>query len=393
MQNNFDVLILGGGLVGLTVAHLCANKRFNVAVIEQKTPDLTYSLDQYDLRCSAISRKSQRIFEEIGIWNTIVTERVSPYRSMVVWEALGFSEIKFNAAEVGEPDLGLIIENRTMIRALWEAAKQHSNITLQPATQPKILQMNNNEVLLETEEQKLFQANLIIGADGAQSWLRKTANIDVNVRDYHQYALVANVKTEFSHQETAWQRFLSEGPLAFLPLSEPCMSSIVWTATEEKINALMSLPEDEFCQTLAQAFDYRLGRILASSTGQCFPLKMLHAKQYIKERLALIGDALHVIHPLAGQGVNLGLEDAFELAEIINTARNNGSDIGDYLVLRKYERARKGAVAKMIFAMEFFKKTFTSQSFLNSSLRSFGIGILNKSSYLKEKIIQEALGL
>jgi 2-octaprenylphenol hydroxylase len=390
---DFDVIILGGGLVGLTAALLCAKQGFSVGVVEKNAPDLTWDLDQFDLRCSAISRKSQRIFEKIGVWGSIVTQRVSPYRTMVVWDALSFSEIIFNAVEVGEPDLGHIIENRVIIKALWESVEQHPNITLKFATRPKTLQIDAKSVRLETQDQDLLQAKLIIGADGAQSWLRNMANIVVTERDYHQHALVATVKTELPHQETAWQRFLPEGPLAFLPLTGSCMSSIVWTATEEKIRTLMLLSEKQFCEALAHAFDYRLGQILSSSEYQQFPLKKLHAKQYVKDRIVLIGDALHVIHPLAGQGVNLGLSDALELVQVITAARMAAVDIGNYLILRKFERSRKGVVAGMILAMDFFKKTFGSRLSGVAGLRSFGLDFVNQSSYLKRKIIQAALGM
>ncbi len=393
LKNDFDIIILGGGLVGLTAAHLCANQGFSIVVIEQTTPDLAWSLDQIDIRCSAISRKSQRIFERINAWELMVAKRVSRYHAMVVWDALGFSEITFDAAEVGEPDLGHIIENRVMHKTLWEMAEQHPNIILRPNTHPKALQIGTRHITLEMQDQTMIQAKLVVGADGAHSWLRKIANIPVTRHDYHQHALVATVKTELSHQEIAWQRFLPEGPVAFLPLSNSFTSSIVWTSTEERIKSLMLLPEESFCQELAHAFDYQLGKVLSSSVCQSFPLRMIHAKQYVKDRIVLIGDALHVIHPLAGQGVNLGLSDALELAEVITTAKLSTADIGSYLVLRRFERSRKGAVSTMIMAMEFFKKIFGSQSFLVVGLRGCGVNFVNQTNFLKRKLIQEALGV
>jgi len=393
LKNDFDIIILGGGLVGLTAAHLCANQDLSVVVIEQGMPDVTWDVEKCAVRCSAISRKSQKIFEKIGVWQSMVAQRISPYRSMVVWDAVGFSEITFDAVEVTEPDLGHMIENRIMAETLWKAAEQHPNITLRPTTHPKTLQVDPHCIRLETHDQVITQATLIIGADGAHSWLRKAAKVEVIQRDYHQWSLIATVKTDLPHQETAWQRFLPEGPLAFLPLLEPFTSSIVWTSTEEKIASLMLLPEKQFCQELAHAFDYRLGQVLSSSERQHFPLQMIHAKQYIQDRMVFIGDALHVIHPLAGQGLNLGLDDAWELAEIVATAKVACLDIGSRLVLRKFERARQGAIRTMMMTVEFLRRIFGSQLSLVVWLRNVGVDLVSRSGILKKKMIQAALGI
>jgi len=391
-KKEFDLIILGAGLVGLTAANLCAKQGLSVAVIETKLPSLEWPEKSYDLRCSAISRNSQTIFEKIGVWENIVDARVSPYQKMVVWDAMGFGEIQFDAAEVAEPNLGHIIENRVMIKALWDKAKQNGVFVQVPA-RPLKLQIEKEAAYLELEDKTVLKSKIIVGADGGRSWVRETAQLKTTNRNYHQQALVATVKTEIAHQNTAWQRFLPEGPLAFLPLSEPDTSSIVWSTTEKKMKALMAMSEAQFCQALAHAFDYRLGKVLSTSERLNFPLTMMYAKQCVAERIALIGDAAHVIHPLAGQGVNLGLSDAECLAEVLGKSKNKGYDVGNYLVLRKYERARKGAVLTMIAAMEFFKQTFGSNFSLIAGLRSFGLNMVNNSQYLKKQIVLRAMGV
>jgi 2-octaprenylphenol hydroxylase len=395
-KSEFDLIVLGGGLVGLTVANLCVQAGLEVVLVEAKTPVLEWPQDSIDSRCSTISRSSQKIFETLSIWDRLVEESASPYRKMVVWDKLGFGDIHFDAAEVGEPDLGHVIENRVILRALWHKLKERAhqnNITTLFSSRPVNLQVTPTEVMLELENKVFLKAKLIIGADGNRSWLRETAKFKTIQRDYHQQALVCTVKTEREHQETAWQRFLPEGPLAFLPLLDPHTSSIVWTSTPEKIQALIHLSEEQFCLTLAHAFDYRLGKILSIGERLSFPLNRLHTKQLVVERVALVGDAAHVIHPLAGQGVNMGLRDADCLAKILSKAKKEHNDIGHYLILRKYERARQGQVLMMIAAMEFFKQTFGAQFSLAVGLRSVGLTIVNKSQYLKKKIISQAMGI
>lgn len=389
-----DIIILGGGLVGLTCANLCTIAGFTTAVIEAKPPLLTWPKNSSDIRCSAISKGSQQIFEKIGVWNAITNMGVSPYQHMTVWDKLGFGAIDFDAKEVSEQNLGYIIENRIMIKALWEnLLEEGTNIHLYCPAKPEHYEITNDEIILTLDNQKVLKSKLIIGADGAQSWLREKAGLNTLKRSYQQTALVATVKTELPHQKTAWQRFLPEGPLAFLPLSDPHTSSIVWTNTPENIQELLVLSESEFCETLAQNFDYRLGKVLNTSERFSFPLNMVYAKQSVAPRIALIGDAAHVIHPLAGQGVNLGLTDAQVLVETLHNAQLHNYDIGHFLVLRKYERARSSEVLTLLAAMEFFKKLFGSKTSLLAGLRSFGLNMVNNNAFLKRQFILKAMGL
>lgn len=404
-QSTFDIIILGGGLVGLTAANFCAQQGFSVALVERQEPLLSWDNNDIDIRCSAISKASQNIFQEIDVWEAMANDRVSAYEQMHVWDASGFGKITFNAAEVGKPNLGHIIENRVMIKALWDKAKQNTNITFFAPANPVSLQVEPDFVFLTLEHQNKenqvgISAKLIIGADGGRSWLREIVNIEHKHQDYHQSAIVATVSTELPHQQTAWQRFLPEGPLAFLPLNKNKtdqfhLSSIVWTSSTEKSETLMALSEEKFCEALSHAFEHRLGAVLSTSERRAFSLNRMHAKRYIAERVALIGDAMHVIHPLAGQGVNLGLSDAKKLSEILLLARQkaNNIDIGNHLVLRKYERARKGQVLSTLMAMDMFNKGFTRANTLSLGLRSIGLNFVDKTAFLKQKMMLQAMGL
>lgn len=389
----FDIITLGGGLVGLTAAHLCAQNGFSVALVERQEPQLSWDERYFDIRCSAISKASQIIFQEMGVWDSMVKERVSAYECMHVWDALGFGEITFDAAEVGAANLGYIIENRVMQKVLWIYAKQNAHIHFCMPASPVALHVEPEYVFLMLNDQTQLKAKLIIGADGGHSWLREFLHIESKQHNYHQSALVATVSTELSHQRTAWQRFLPEGPLAFLPLNQSNLSSIVWTSTTEKTKALMALTETKFCEELAHAFDYRLGHVLSTAERRDFSLNRLHAKHYIGDRVALIGDAIHVIHPLAGQGVNLGLGDAQKLVKTLSLANKRASDIGHHLVLRRYERARKGQILSTLMAMDFLNQTFARTDTLSLGLRSMGLNFVDKTAFLKKKMVLQAMGL
>lgn len=392
----YDIVIIGAGLVGLTAALLAAHQNFTVAVIDKTAPILTWPTTTIDIRCSAINAASKKIFQTLDVWETISQLGISPYQKMHVWDASGFGEITFDAEDVGKPELGHIIENRVMLKALWEKAANSPNIKLIVPGKPTSYFFENThcELTLEMDAglKKTIAAKVLLGADGAHSWLREEAQIQKQGWSYEQTAIVAVLETELPHQATAWQRFLPEGPLAFLPLSNPHLCSIVWTAHPQSCARRLQLTENAFCEEVAQHFDFRLGKIISVGERRSFPLEMQHAKHYIKERIALLGDAMHVIHPLAGLGVNLGLQDALCLIEILSEAKKKEEDIGQYTVLRRYERARKGPVLSTIALMEGFKRLFANQSSIVIGLRSLGLNATNGFSYLKQKIIQVAVG-
>jgi 2-octaprenylphenol hydroxylase len=391
-SEKYDVIIVGGGMVGATFACALADTRLRVALIEGTPPDLDWPKPQYDLRTSALSRASQRILEALEVWPLIEAMRASPYTDMHVWDSSGKGVIHFDCAEIGEPSLGHIVENGVILAALYKRLADIDNVTvLCPAT-PRILSRGLNSYTLTLEQGQTLHADLVVAADGARSWARQSAGIEVQTQDYQQTAVVTNVKTAEHHQYTAWQVFLPTGPLAFLPLNEG-YSSIVWSTSQEQAQQLLAMDDANFKTALEQAFNSTLGAIIEVADRGAFPLRSLHAKHYVKPGLALIGDAAHTIHPLAGQGVNLGFADAACLAEVLMDALQEGRPIGAYHVLRRYERWRKGDNLSMLTAMSTFKTVFGSRSPFIRIGRNMGFALTNRVTPAKNLFMRYAMGL
>jgi 2-octaprenylphenol hydroxylase len=390
---HYDIVIVGGGMVGSALAcALSNNNALNIAIIESREPELKRNNKSFDNRVSAITRGSQNLFEQLGIWEAMQADRISPYSEMFVWDATGDGHIHFDCAEVGEPNLGYIIENRVITRALIQQVKKLDKVSVFCPTKTKRLTLNNNSVQLELEDGVVLECDLIVGADGGNSWVRQQSGIEIDTRNYNQRAVVTTVKTSLPHQETAWQRFLPTGPLAFLPLTEG-YSSIVWSTTPEQAQELLDLNEAEFKTALANAFDHKLGDIIELGPRAAFPLKGQHAKHYVKPHLVLVGDAAHTIHPLAGQGVNLGFADINKLAEVICEDHKNGKAIGSFKTLRRYERARRGDNLLMLESMGAFKTLFSNENAGVSKLRNLGLNITNKVNPAKNLFMRHAMGL
>lgn len=388
----YDIVVLGGGLVGLTVVNLLAKQGLKVGLLEKNPPNFASEGVKEDIRFSAISPGSIEVFQTIGVWESIIEGGVSAYEKMVVWDAVGFGEISFDAGEVNAPNLGVIIQNKIIIQALWEKAKERSEVHFILGKTPCHVIVEKDAVCVQMNDNETVKAKCLVGADGAESWLRTYLKFETTIVDYEQQALVATVETALPHCQTAWQRFLPEGALAFLPLKETNESSIVWSTTPKEAERLMALTAGDFCEILTHQFDNRLGQVLKSSTRYTFPLKKIRVKNPVKHRVGLIGDAAHVVHPLAGQGVNLGLIDAKLLAETISKASETGIDIGDFLVLRRYERSARGKVSSMMMGLDFLKYFFSSKSTAAIGLRSIALNYLNKSKGLKKQVMWQAMG-
>ena len=385
----YDVIIAGGGMVGSTLACLLAKAGKQMAVLEAYEPPVFTADDVYDLRVSAISRASQRALMQAGAWEGVVSRRASPYEAMVVWDATGNGEIRFDAADLGEPDLGHIVENRIIQLALLDTLRQLPNVDFYCPERITQFTLESTHVSVSLQSGQTLQGYLLVGADGAQSRVRELAGIDLNIQDYGQKGLVCVVKTEFPHQATAWQRFMPSGPLAFLPLGDGS-SSIVWTLPSVPADTMVRKETEEFRRELAQALDYRLGEIQAVGTRAAFSLRGRHAYPYVQERIALIGDAAHTIHPLAGQGVNLGIKDAVELAHQVLYA---GTDPGSLKVLRAYERARRGDNILTQKTMEGFRLLFGNNLTPWKLLRNSGLKIVNQLGPVKYEIAKRAMGV
>ncbi|WIG68994.1 FAD-dependent 2-octaprenylphenol hydroxylase [Photobacterium damselae] len=392
MMQNVDIAIIGGGMVGLTLAAALADTELRIAVIEGQLPDETLA-ELPDLRVSALSRASERILRRVGAWSGIESRRLSPYQHMEVWEQDSFANIQFSAERLAQPNLGHIVENRVIQLALLEQVKKQHNVTLLAPERCDNIVFGESEAWLTLSSGKHLTAKLVVGADGANSWLRNTLNIPLTHWDYGHSAIVANIRCGEPHLATARQIFRPQGPLAFLPLSEPNLCSIVWSTEPKEAERLCAISDEQFNQYLTTAFDGRLGLCQIEGQRQAFPLRMRYARDFVKDRVALIGDAAHTIHPLAGQGVNLGLLDAVALAQELKQLWLEQKDIGSKTNLRHFERWRKAEAAKMIAAMQGFRDLFAGSHPAKKLLRDIGMLVADKAPGLKDELMRKALGL
>jgi len=392
MNDQFDVLIVGAGMVGATLACSLARTALRVGVLEAHPPQTGWDNHIFDLRVSAITAASQQIFTGLGVWQAMVAQRVSPFREMHVWDAAGDGIIHFDSAEIGEDRLGYVVENRVIQKALLDRMTTLENVEFICPARLASMDINAESAILQLEDGRSITARLVVGADGGNSQVRQLAGIGTRGWSYEQKAIVATVKTSLPHCETAWQRFLSQGPLAFLPLNNGGCS-IVWSTSPAHADELLDMDEQEFMSELTRAFDAKLGQVVECGQRAAFPLRLQHVDTYIKDRLALIGDAAHTIHPLAGQGVNLGLLDAAALSEVLGNACDKHLDIGALHVLRRYERWRKGDNLVVMAVMDGFKRLFGSSLEPLRKIRNVGLNITDAVTPLKNQIMLHAMGL
>ena len=388
----YDILIVGGGMVGLTLANLLNDSGLKIGVVEKFEPKAV--TDEIDIRVSAINRASSDIFKAIGAWPEMAT-RAGVYHDMHVWDSTGAGVIHFDSAEVGLDALGYIIENTVIQQALQRCAEHAENVDWLCPVSINAIELNDESgdewQRLKLEDGRTLQARLIVAADGARSQVRAAANIEFERVSYGQQAIVCTVETEQPHAETAWQCFTPDGPLAFLPLMNG-ESSIVWSLQESKVDAMLALDDEAFCRELEQAFEYQLGSVKLASSRAAFPLGHGHVDQYVKNGLALVGDAAHNIHPLAGQGANLGFLDAASLAEVITQAQIASRQWYALHTLRKYERARKGGNHLMESSMTAFKLLFSNDNPLLSTVRNAGLVMVDQAPIIKNQFLRHAMG-
>lgn len=387
-----DVAVVGGGMVGAALACGLAQQGFQVALLELREPVEAWPRDSYDLRVSAITRASQHIFEHLHAWQGMLKRRATPYTRMQVWDATGSGRIQFDAADIAEPELGHIIENRIIQRSLWDQLQQLDRVQIIcPARVEALATDENCNSVLSIDDGRQLHVSLVVAADGANSTLREMAGIGTRGWPYDQTAVVATVRAEHGHQDTAWQKFMPTGPLALLPTGKE-LFSIVWSTSPQQASELLEMPEHEFNALLTQASEHRLGELTLLGQRGAFPLKLQHADTYIKPGLALVGDAAHVIHPLAGQGVNLGLLDAATLVDVLVEARTRKRTLGSFANLRRYERARMGDNLIMQAAMDGFKRLFGNQLLPLKLIRNLGLGMVDHATPVKHMIARQALG-
>lgn len=402
-----DIIIVGGGMVGLTLACALAQQTsLSIAVLEAQPASIAWSEAEYHHRVSAFALSSRRILQSLNVWENIKKKRVSPFTEIKVWDAAKLGEIHFDSKDIAEPVLGYIIENNVVQSALFEKLLHYPQINYLAPVQLLDVEVQEKQAKVHLADNPSLSAKLIVAADGAHSWLRNKTGIAVEKQSYEQEAIVATVRTIEPHNKIARQVFLPTGPLAFLPLAESNTSSIVWSLPTVEAQRLMALDDESFMAALSHAMavipenaesicpgDIVGGRkILATQQRFSFPLQKQQATQYIKPRIALVGDAAHVVHPLAGQGVNMGLLDAASLVDVIEDALKHQRDFASHATLRRYERWRKGDNHSMLTGVDLIKQLFASEKRYMQSWRSFGLSATNQIKFLKNFFSRQAVG-
>lgn len=391
-QPDYDIVIVGAGITGLTLACSLINNGLRIAILDKYKTDKVLDLRGEDLRVSAITISSQQILEKCWVWQNLMKSSLSPFQGMEVWEQASASHLFFDAAETGQARLGTIVKNYDLQTALISQAKSTNELHWFSPESLRSIQNDNAHCLLVFTSGQWITTQLVVGADGAQSSVRCLSGIQNQEKDYHQVAIVATVQTELTHKQIARQIFLPTGPLAFLPLPDPHYCSIVWSTTPEEAERLKVLSDELFCRELANAFEQHLGKIKSTSLRLTFPLKAQQCEQYIKPGIALIGDAANTIHPLAGQGANLGIADATCLAKVVLEASQKQRALGALHTLRRYERERRFHHRLMGGGIDFIKQIFAAKSPFFVNARHFGLDFIEKAPRLKNYFMQYAMG-
>ncbi len=382
----FDVLIIGGGLVGASLAAALKSSGLNMALVE--TQPTALSNEGWDNRIYAISPGGAAFLKQCDAWQQLDMNRVQPVETMRVFGDEGM-ELDFSAYQLGEPELAFILENRQLQQVLWQGLHEQDNLTLFHPARCASLVWQDEAAHLQLEDGRTLKAKLVVGADGGNSWVRQQADIVAPPTLYNQHGVVANFTVEKSHRATAFQWFQPDGILALLPLPQQ-MVSMVWSVSPEKSAILLKLSHEELCAQVAAASHHTLGALQLVTPPAAFPLRSLNLPHIIKPRLALVGDAAHNIHPLAGQGVNLGFRDARQLAQVL-LQRDAQQDCGNIHLLRRYERARKEDVLSMLLTTDVLKKLFNNSNPLLRAARNLGLAATNRFAPLKKMLARQAL--
>ncbi len=382
----FDVLIIGGGLVGASIAAALKKSGLSLALVEAQP--VSFSGDGWDSRVYAISPGSAAFLEECGAWQRLDRGRVQQVEQMRVFGDER-SELEFSAYEIGAPELAFILENRLMQRALWEVLQEQDGLTLFQPARCAGLEWRDDVAVLQLDDGRELRAKLIVGADGRDSWVRREAGIIEPPTLYQQHGVVANFVAQKPHRGTAFQWFQPDGILALLPLPNQ-MVSMVWSVSPEQADTLVQMPYEELCAAVAAASRHSLGELQVVTPPAAFPLRLLNLPHVVKPRLALAGDAAHNVHPLAGQGANLGFRDARQLAQVL-LQRGPSTDCGEIRLLRRYDRARKEDILSMQATTDMLKKLFNNDNPLLRTARNLGLNATNRVAPVKKLLVRHAL--
>jgi 3-demethoxyubiquinol 3-hydroxylase len=395
-MKSFDIAVIGAGIVGGCAALLLARAGYRVALVEAHETK-PWMESSPDLRVLALACDNKKLLEACGVWKTIATRRIQAYTDMRVWDAAAGNELHLSARQQARELLGVIIENNNIADALWQAIKQENKITCFCPDKLESIEQDN-VVTLSLKSGVVLKARLALGADGASSKVRELLGLQSDKKDYGQRGIVAYVKTERPHENTAWQRFLATGPLAFLPFSDG-RCSIVWTLPNDEAERLLNCDEESFCLELTRAFDARLGKITEVSQRAAFPLQRQLSKEMLVGRVALIGDAAHTVHPLAGQGVNLGLRDVASLLALLGEAMpttENSRQKNEALIsqhkLERWARQRISENAVAAYSFEAINRVFSNDKVLPTLLRGHVFGIANAIAPIRNFLLSQASG-
>tara|TARA_B100000787_G_scaffold74990_1_gene55254 strand:- start:1095 stop:2267 length:1173 start_codon:yes stop_codon:yes gene_type:complete len=387
---DYDIVICGGGMIGAALATLLAPHGFSIALVDGHKPG-RYDLSQkFDLRISALSPKSAQVMQQSAAWEILQGMRLCPYKRMRVWEVAGFGDLTFSANQVAVAELGHIVENRLVQLSLWQALQSNDNVKIICPASPEHFHRDGKAMRIDLDTGQSISARLVVGADGAQSKVRQGFGVGVNRGQYQQACLVASVNTQLGQQDITWQRFVNTGPQAFLPLLGQ-HGSVVWYHQTDHARALANLPNVDLAGEIMAHFPAELGAIEVTEKAS-FGLQKQHAQSYCMDGMVLVGDAAHVINPLAGQGVNLGFQDVSSLAETLKEARNSGEDWSTIGVLSRYQKQRKLANSIMLHSMDAFHHGFSQTGTKSKWLRNMVLASA-KVPLIKKQIIRYAMGI
>ncbi len=409
-SRNFDIAVIGAGMVGASLALAAARAGWSVAVVEPAPPEAPVPEGEPDLRVSALSYGSERWLRRLGVWSRMAEQRWAPFRELAVWEApsgplrtfdalrplADVARTHFTAASINRPHLGHIVENQVTQHALWQSLQEEPNLSCFSPGRVRTLKQQNDRVELTLDDDTAMTSRLVVGADGANSPTRALAGIGTSRQQYRQQAMVVSVIHDPPEQSITWQMFTPKGPRAYLPMPSirgQCRASLVWYDQPERLDQLMSLNESELIEAITDAFPDELPTLIAAPDRGRFPIARQHAHEYSQGRVTLIGDAAHTINPLAGQGVNLGFQDAACLARLLLEERRLEGDPGSRGLLQAYEEERRPRNRLMMDTMDLFYTAFSNRQPPAHLIRNLGLGLAGRLPMARERVARYAMGI
>ena len=390
----YEAIIVGGGVTGASLALLLGQAGMKICLLDKGSPSRVHQTDLFKGKTASLNLASIELFKKMGIWER-VDQYSKEFTNIEVWDAEGSSAITFNAQDISESKLGKVAHNNNILSSIFDLFHKLSNIDI--LENESVLSINNGteSIEIKTDSGLDLTANLVVGSDGSMSSIRSLSSIPIRTWSYEQTAIVSLLESEIPINKTAYQIFTSTGPIALLPVTVggEDLASLIWSADKVYAEKLLTLEDSEFLEELKLKTEGKLGHFKIREAISSFPLHQLHAKEYFSERTVLVGDSAHTIHPLAGQGLNLGLSDVIDLSERILSLRREGRDIADEQMLKAYSDSREKINLRMTALMEAFNRGFGSKNPCVKLGRNFAFSVANESKFLKKKFIKEAAGI